>query len=97
MKNQVTLFKNARIYLLDKVINQGWILVNEIGKIVEIGEGNTGTLNYDVIVDGEGMSLIPGLIDVHIHGGNGYSFMDGSYEALAEISSFMLSTGLHLF
>jgi len=97
MKNQVTLFKNARIYLLDKVINQGWILVNEIGKIVEIGEGNTGTLNYDVIVDGEGMSLIPGLIDVHIHGGNGYSFMDGSYEALAEISSFHAKHGTTSF
>jgi len=33
------LFKNAKIYLLDKIIENGWMLVDEHGKILEIGEG----------------------------------------------------------
>ncbi|MBS4197396.1 N-acetylglucosamine-6-phosphate deacetylase [Lederbergia citri] len=97
MKKQVTLFKNARIFLLERVIDQGWMLVNERGKIEEIGEGDPVTLDHDISVDVQGKSIIPGLIDVHIHGGNGYSFMDGSYESLAEISAFHAKHGTTSF
>ncbi|MBS4198198.1 N-acetylglucosamine-6-phosphate deacetylase [Bacillus sp. FJAT-49732] len=97
MKNQEILFENARIFLLDRVIDQGWILVNENGTIEEIGEGSPENLNCDVIVDVKGNCIIPGFIDVHMHGGNGYSFMDGSYESLAEISSFHAKHGTTSF
>jgi len=91
------LFKNAKIYLLDKIIENGWMLVDEHGKILEIGEGERASVSNEVSVDVKGMSIIPGLIDVHIHGGNGYSFMDGSYESLAEISSFHSKHGTTSF
>ncbi|MBS4220438.1 N-acetylglucosamine-6-phosphate deacetylase [Bacillus sp. FJAT-49711] len=97
MKNQVTLFKNASIFMLDRIIDQGWILVNENGKIEEIGEGSPEVLTHDVIVDVQGKSIIPGLIDVHIHGGNGYSFLDGRYDSLAEISAFHAKHGTTAF
>ncbi|MCR2823481.1 N-acetylglucosamine-6-phosphate deacetylase [Lederbergia panacisoli] len=97
MKNQSALFTNAKIFLLDKVIDKGWILVNENGKIEEVGEGNPETVNHDVTVDVQGKSIIPGLIDVHIHGGNGYSFLDGKYESLAEISAFHAEHGTTSF
>jgi N-acetylglucosamine-6-phosphate deacetylase len=32
--------------------------------------------------------LLPGFIDVHIHGGNGFDFMDGTPEAIAAIVDF---------
>ncbi|MBW8351952.1 N-acetylglucosamine-6-phosphate deacetylase [Bacillus sp. IITD106] len=95
MENKI--FKNANIYLPEKIIEDGWMLVDEHGKIKELGEGEREFSNKEKIVDIKGMSIIPGLIDVHIHGGNGYSFMDGSYESLAEISSFHAKHGTTSF
>ena len=45
----------------------------EKGKITGIGE-NLGTAER--VVDAEGMYLSPGFIDLHIHGGGGFSFCE---------------------
>ena len=34
------------------------------------------------LIDGNGMWLIPGMIDVHIHGANGYDMMDGTEDSI---------------
>ena len=34
------------------------------------------------IIDAEGHLLIPGMIDVHIHGANGFDMMDGTEESI---------------
>ena len=33
------------------------------------------------IVDGQGMYLVPGFIDLHVHGGGGADFMDATVDA----------------
>ena len=35
----------------------------------------------DIVIDGGGMYLAPGFIDIHCHGGGGYDFLDGTPEA----------------
>ena len=35
----------------------------------------------DTVIDGGGMYLAPGFIDIHCHGGGGYDFLDGTPEA----------------
>ena len=52
-----------------RVIDQGWILVNEDGKIKQIGEGEIETIDNAGIIDAAGSLLLPGMIDIHIHGG----------------------------
>lgn len=50
--------------------------------------------------DGENLNdytVIPGLVDVHIHGANGGDFGDNSAESLNKISSFLLSHGITSF
>lgn len=47
----------------------------------------------DTILDGEGQYLAPGLIDIHLHGGNGYDFMDGTEEAFQGIAQYHASHG----
>lgn len=37
--------------------------------------------NDDVILDAAGRYVSPGFIDIHVHGGGGYDFMDGTVEA----------------
>ena len=46
----------------------------EDGAIASIGDA--GSLKADETVDGEGLYLSPGFIDLHVHGGGGADFMD---------------------
>lgn len=42
-------------------------------------------------------TALPGFIDMHIHGANGFDIMDGSYEALNEISKYLATVGVTSF
>lgn len=48
-------------------------------------------------VDARGLRLIPGLIDLHIHGARGRDTMEASPEALAEMSRFLAERGVTAF
>lgn len=50
--------------------------------------------NEDVILDAEGMYLIPGLTDIHIHGCVGYDFCDGTMEAIQAIAEYEARNGI---
>jgi imidazolonepropionase-like amidohydrolase/ABC-type multidrug transport system permease subunit len=67
------LIRNARIWTGDRMIENGAVLVRD-GKIGEIYEGaapDAEKLKAEV-VEGSGKTLMPGLIDVHVHlGGAG--------------------------
>ncbi|SEA49038.1 N-acetylglucosamine-6-phosphate deacetylase [Pedobacter hartonius] len=39
-----------------------------------------------VLIDAAGMYVSPGFIDIHVHGGGGYDFMDGHVEAFLKIA-----------
>ena len=78
------LLKNGKIVLKDRVI-EGDVLVAD-GIIRDIIEKKSPvkaeTLEVENIIDLEGKYLVPGFIDVHIHGANGADAMDGTAEAL---------------
>ncbi|WP_405083019.1 N-acetylglucosamine-6-phosphate deacetylase [Paenibacillus chitinolyticus] len=48
-------------------------------------------------MDGQGCLLIPGMIDVHIHGANGFDMMDGSETSIQEVSRACAATGCTSF
>lgn len=83
------LLRNAKIVLPDRIIT-GAILLNE-GKIKKIYEGTmVGELGG---IDVEGRYIVPGFIDVHIHGAGGADAMDNTEEALRTISKFVAQHG----
>ena len=51
---------------------------------VKASRGWTGPADAQV-VDGRGLTLLPGFLDVHIHGGGGHDTMDAKAEALRAI------------
>lgn len=53
----------------------------EDGKIVKSGKA-------DKVIDAEGKYLSAGFIDLHIHGGAGFDFMDSTVEAFEKIAEF---------
>ena len=87
------LIKNCNIIYLDK-IEYGSILI-EKGKIKEINPKSIPN-NLDII-DGSGLYLSPGFIDVHIHGAGGYDTMDGTFNAINEISKTIVKHGTTSF
>ncbi len=52
------------------------------------------SLQPDTIIDATGCYVIPGLVDVHFHGANGYDFCDGTSEALKAICEYELKNGI---
>lgn len=86
------LIKNCKI-IFDNKIEFGEVLVND-GKIAKI---NPKTYNNEDILDGEGLYLSPGFIDVHIHGAGGYDTMDGSCKSLDIIAKTIAKHGTTSF
>ncbi|MBX9680129.1 MAG: N-acetylglucosamine-6-phosphate deacetylase [Gemmataceae bacterium] len=71
-------FVHASLVLPNEVI-EGGLRVRD-GLIAELGpavKANSG----DTIIDVGGDYLMPGFVDLHIHGGAGHDFMDGTDEA----------------
>jgi len=86
------IIKNTNIIFPD-CIQKGNIKI-ENGKIREIGPSVSGN---EPVIDGEGMYLSPGFIDIHIHGAAGADTMDGSYNALNTISKAIAKHGTTSF
>ncbi|MCM0650890.1 N-acetylglucosamine-6-phosphate deacetylase [Clostridium swellfunianum] len=70
---------NGKIITPYRVIEDGCILI-EGKKIIEVSDKNIKTEDYKLI-DAGGKYIAPGFIDIHVHGGGGHDFMDGTLEA----------------
>ncbi|SHE67200.1 N-acetylglucosamine-6-phosphate deacetylase [Clostridium fallax] len=89
------LIKNCNMIFLDK-IKKGSILV-ENGKISKINPSTESLVNDITTIDGDGLYLSPGFIDVHIHGAGGYDTMDGTYESINNIAKTIVKNGTTSF
>lgn len=70
---------NGIVVTPHRIIKNGCILI-EKGNIAEVAEGDIKTEDYRII-NASGKYVSPGFIDIHVHGGGGYDFMDGTVEA----------------
>lgn len=69
-------------------------LVLEDKKIAQMGQKEDLNLPKNTeTVDLSGHYILPGFIDIHVHGGRGYDFADSEPEAFDEISRFHASHG----
>lgn len=82
---------NGRIVTPSKVIPNGSILIRD-GKIVAVQEGNIEAAGAEEF-DAQGNYVMPGFIDIHVHGGGGHDFMDGEEEGFLKIAATHLQYG----
>ncbi|PWT76864.1 MAG: N-acetylglucosamine-6-phosphate deacetylase [Bacteroidetes bacterium] len=80
---QRTKIQHGKI-ISQKGIGHGTILI-EGSKIVGVEHADIQAPDAKVI-DAKGNFVSPGFIDLHVHGGNGFDFMDGTEQAYQEIS-----------
>jgi N-acetylglucosamine-6-phosphate deacetylase len=83
---------NARIVTPSGVLNHGSLKIND-GIITEISNLTDNPDSSLETIDAQGSWLLPGFIDVHVHGGAGHDFMDADEEGLAAITKFHATHG----
>ena len=93
------LIHNAQLFTPNHPGLMGWLLI-ERGLIQAIGFGNTPYFSKDASVqslDAKSDRVLPGFIDLHVHGAMGHEVMDASASGLEEMSLFYASHGFTSF
>lgn len=67
------------------VLENGALTVNDVGDIAEVGPGRTSSPRSGDI-DASGFLVLPGFVDMHVHGGGGADFMHGTPEAVRQVT-----------
>ncbi len=78
-------FGNGTIVLEDRLLTPGYVTVQD-GRITAVHPGPApGVAASAQLVDLEGGYLVPGFVDLHVHGGAGADFMDGTPDAFRAV------------
>lgn len=90
------LIHNARVMTPVGVIPTGWVFCEE-RKIRLMGAGAPPAMNGAEVIDASGLTLLPGFVDVHVHGGMGYDAMDASPDGLRCVAQYYARHGVTAF
>ena len=89
----------GNIYGTDRQFHTG-IVITDNDFITDVSL-NTQGFNLDISdsnhIDASDKYVIPGLIDIHLHGAVGYDIGDASFEAIEKVARFELSQGVTSF
>ena len=81
------------IVLANRIIENGTILIED-KHIAFVGENQTGlSAGAETLAVG-GMTVLPGFIDVHIHGAIGVDVMEASADGLKKVSAYLATQGV---
>lgn len=85
------LLKNATVVLPDRELMNASVLISD-GRIASVnGEVSLGAVDE---IDLSGTTLLPGFIDVHIHGAVGVDVMEATPGGLREVSEYLATRGV---
>src|SRR3972149_10946550 len=93
------LFQNARVFSPTTVFEPGWLLV-EGRSIAALGNDSPpAAILADAIqvIDAQGLDLLPGFIDMHVHGALDHDVMDASQDGLQAIARHLAQHGVTSF
>lgn len=82
---------NGSIITPQRILKNGTVII-ENGVISAIIDGKADVSDA-IEIDAAGRYIAPGFIDMHIHGGGGYDFMDGDVESFLKIAEIHAKYG----
>jgi N-acetylglucosamine-6-phosphate deacetylase len=85
------LIKNACLTTHEKRLEGHWLLCTN-GKIEDFGPMDSCP-DVGEVIDAKGMNVLPGAIEMHIHGADGVDAMDADMEYIEKISEHLPGTG----
>ncbi len=74
-----TLLKNGCVLCSDGALRENYPILWEDGRILSVG---VPVKEADCVIDAAGMTVIPGLVDVHTHGRAGFDFCTANAEQM---------------
>jgi N-acetylglucosamine-6-phosphate deacetylase len=80
-----TVIKNAKVIDSHFEVIDGEVAICDT-EIIFVGKKYEGVTDH--IIDAKGYYVSPGFIDIHVHGGDGYDFMDADPEEYMKIAAF---------
>lgn len=86
------IIKNGLVFEPDGTFSQHDLFVDDDHRIAETGDSAD-----PVVYDASRLYVIPGLVDVHIHGAVGHDFCDNSLEGLGAMSAYLKAHGITSF
>jgi N-acetylglucosamine-6-phosphate deacetylase len=90
------LVRNASLVLPDGVLDQGWLLVED-GRITGVaaaaGQPEPVVSPETAVYDLAGRHVLPGFVDMHVHGGGGAAFSAGDADQALVAARFHLGHG----
>jgi len=75
---------------VDGALRDGTLITIDGAQIVDVRDAAHAPAGADVVPDG---AIVPGFIDVHVHGGEGADFMDATDDAVARVTQFHARNG----
>ena len=77
----VIVIENATAILPDRLLPEARVVLRD-GRIAEVGRAGKRAPRDAQVIDARGGFISPGFVDVHVHGGGGADFMDGTPDAV---------------
>jgi N-acetylglucosamine-6-phosphate deacetylase len=96
LPKRVSMVENGTVVTPNKIIEGGSIVIED-GKIVDVLDKSYRTAEqakHAGIVDAKNMVVIPGMIDIHTHGLQGGSALDGTAESILKMAFFFPQYGV---
>ncbi|MFB5285414.1 N-acetylglucosamine-6-phosphate deacetylase [Peribacillus sp. Hz7] len=94
---KTTVLQNGIVYSEDKIYAGGFLSFQD-GKIKDVGQEMMDRVaSHEAIHLPDSYHVIPGMIDVHIHGANGADTMDATYDSLKRIANVLPQEGVTSF
>ena len=101
MHSEITVIRNAQVVLENGIVWDGLIVIKN-GRILQAGSREEITVPADAqCIDAGGAYVGPGFVDLHVHGGGGYSTCFAPKEAAQHFlrhgeTSILATTGYHM-
>ncbi len=88
-----TIILGGRVVMPFRVLERGTVIIRN-GRIVEVSEGARAPSAGETVIQAEGLTVAPGLVDIHVHGAVGYDTMDATPEAIQAMARFFARHGV---
>src|SRR5205814_8157387 len=81
----------GRVVLPDRILEEGSVVCRG-GRIEKVRRGR-GAPRGAAVIDAQGGWIVPGFVDIHVHGANGADYMDGTVDAVKRANRAHLRRG----
>jgi N-acetylglucosamine-6-phosphate deacetylase len=82
---------HGRVVLADRILEEGSVVCR--GDRIETVRRGRSAPRGAAVIDSQRGWIVPGLVDIHVHGGEGADYMDGAAEAVKTVNRAHLRRG----